>query len=612
MYGFNFLHIMIMIMLLIARRANTRQTRNQIRGPHSALTDFLASNNISAAQIHDDYQRRLREAETQANAEQQGNAEQGNAADNDDYEDDIRESPEEKKKRKRKEAATLAKIKQSKEFARRKARRIGEPDDDDDYIAREMMQERSRPLPGQLENCDSCSKRFTVTPYSKAGPYGGLLCAKCSKELGDKEKKSQPKKRGPRTTRRQNQSDLLDGIAQEGALSLVEMCTKKVADNINDIDEFGDLPSQLLRRLSQILSKRRAMTPRTLNLFLRPDLGFIDIYDSGKLETDDFEKIFTFMPALTHVNLRFAGQLKDRVIDYMLGRDLKIKHLQLDAANLVSDQRWQQMFKKLGGQLETLRLSNMDFSLDDETVEIVSKSCTGLRRLKLGDCWKISDRSLQAIANLKSLEHLSLSLISETKTENLVQLVSRIGSNLQTLSLQGFSLADDTLLEMIHSRCQLLTKLRFSDNSVCTDKGFVKLFENWSNPPLKFADFSSTRDVDNSNPDGPTDATGLASNGFAACMHHSGSMIRKLNIASCRHISYAAFEHVFGDGKSYPHLKELDVSFHTVIDDYLVGRIFRCCPAIQKIVAFACFNVRDARVPKGVMLIGGLRAQELV
>jgi DNA repair protein RAD7 len=316
------------------------------------------------------------------------------------------------------------------------------------------------------------------------------------------------------------------------------------------------------------------------------------------------------MPALTHVNLRFAGQLKDRVIDYMLERDLKVKHLQLDAANLVSDQRWQQVFRKLGSQLETLRLSNMDFSLDDETIQVMSKFCTGLRRLKLEDCWKMSDRSLQAIANIQSLEHLSLNLISETQPENLLELVSKIGSNLRTLSLRGFALADDTVLEMIHNKCKLLTKLRFTDNSICTDKGFVTLFDNWSNPPLEFADFSSTRDVDNSNPDGPTDATGLASNGFAALMRHSGSTLRKLNISSCRHISYAAFDDVFADGKSYPLLKELDVSFQTVMDDYLVGRIFRCCPAIQKIVAFACFNVRDARVPRGVALIGGLRAQD--
>jgi hypothetical protein len=88
------------------------------------------------------------------------------------------------------------------------------------------MYRKSRPLPGQFDNCEACSKRFTVTAYSKTGPNGGLLCAKCSKELANEEKKAMPKKRGPKNARRQNRSNLLDGIVQNGALSLVEMCTK--------------------------------------------------------------------------------------------------------------------------------------------------------------------------------------------------------------------------------------------------------------------------------------------------------------------------------------------------------------------------------------------------
>lgn len=54
---------------------------------------------------------------------------------------------------------------------------------------------------------------------------------------------------------------------------------QKVAENIDDIEEFGDLPAPLLNRLSQILSKRRVLTPGALNLFLRPDLQSIDLYD---------------------------------------------------------------------------------------------------------------------------------------------------------------------------------------------------------------------------------------------------------------------------------------------------------------------------------------------
>lgn len=161
-------------------------------------------------------------AEAARQAEREGRE---NDVEDEEYEEEL-EFPEQSKKRKRKEAATLAKIKQSKEFARRKALRAGEPDGDDDAIAWEMMYQKARPAPGQLANCEFCGKRFTVTAYSKTGPNGGLLCSKCSKELGDEEKKPKAKKRGPKSSRRQNQSNLLDGLVQHGALSLVEMCVK--------------------------------------------------------------------------------------------------------------------------------------------------------------------------------------------------------------------------------------------------------------------------------------------------------------------------------------------------------------------------------------------------
>lgn len=135
------------------------------------------------------------------------------------------ESPEEKtKKRKRQQA--IEKIKKSKEFARRKARRVGEPDDDDDALANEMMNEKQRPNPGQLENCEICGKRFTVTAYSKTGPNGGLLCADCSKAHVGGDKKGPAKKRSSGIGRRQNQSNLLDGLTPHGAQSLLETCIK--------------------------------------------------------------------------------------------------------------------------------------------------------------------------------------------------------------------------------------------------------------------------------------------------------------------------------------------------------------------------------------------------
>lgn len=207
-------------------RAGRRTANNRIRGPQSALTDFLASNNISAAQISADYERRQREA--------QGQEEQGAAANRRQIQsgEEVREEERvetvaQKKKRKRQQEQTLAKIKESKDYKRQKKHKGDETDDEDNDVAWNMYSKK-KPLPGQLENCELCEKRFTVTPYSKTGPDGGLLCTKCSKEQEAQKKKDQkPKKQAvSRDKRRQVQSNLLDGIVQIGSKSLQELCIK--------------------------------------------------------------------------------------------------------------------------------------------------------------------------------------------------------------------------------------------------------------------------------------------------------------------------------------------------------------------------------------------------
>ena len=130
-----------------------------------------------------------------------------------------------KRRRKQQEEAALAKIKESKSFKRQKKSHEGEPEGDDEDLAWDMYTKKA-PLPGQLENCEICEKRFTVTPYSKTGPEGGLLCAKCSKEQeAQKKKEGKPKKQpASREKRRQTQSNLLDGILDDGAKPLLDLC----------------------------------------------------------------------------------------------------------------------------------------------------------------------------------------------------------------------------------------------------------------------------------------------------------------------------------------------------------------------------------------------------
>ena len=208
---------------MLKSRAGRRAAGNQIRGPQSALTDFLASNNISAAQISADYERRQREARQQQDQEAAANCE---SIDQHDDAERI-ENAVQKKKRKRQEQKTLAKIKESKSFKRQKKREDEGSDGDNDNVMWDMYAKK-KPLPGQLENCECCEKRFTVTAYSKTGPDGGLLCTKCSRELEDQKKKGQKSKKQTvsRVKRRHVQSSLLDGIVQIGSKTLQELCIK--------------------------------------------------------------------------------------------------------------------------------------------------------------------------------------------------------------------------------------------------------------------------------------------------------------------------------------------------------------------------------------------------
>jgi len=333
---------------------------------------------------------------------------------------------------------------------------------------------------------------------------------------------------------------------------------------------------------------------------------------SIELETEDYIRLFSVVPRVQNINLRNAGQFKDEVIDYIIERNVPIRTLQLEAANLVTNGKWIEFFEQCGPRLESLKLSWLDYSMDDEAFMSLVRYCPRLKRLKLKKCFRLGDTALGAISELKQLEHLSLRFPTTTSPGPLAKLTSSVGSGLRTLSLENFNDADDDVLSKIHTSCAQLSKLRFTENDYCTDAGFVALFTEWSNTPLIFIDMSSNRSIDYSAPDGPEEPVGLASAGFEALMDHSGYRLERLDISSCRHIDYESFSKIFDGMHIYPFLKDINISFLTKIDTAIVAGMFRSCPELVKVTAFGCFNVTDVAVPKGVALIGVPNAQDTI
>lgn len=476
------------------------------------------------------------------------------------------------------------------------------------------MYSKSRPAPGQFEHCEICNKRFTVTPYSKDGPDGGLVCTPCGKELAKDakaEKKAVAKKPAGRK-RRKIESDRLDGVLHNGSKTLQQLCIEKVAKHHDDIEEFGDMPQSILDRLGEIFAKKRVLNPRTLKLFLRPDLDGVAVHDAAYLEVEDYEQMFAVSPHVRKVVLRNACQLKDAGVEYMLEKCDNLEYIQLYAANLVTEEAWYKLFQRYNEKLKAVKLQWLDAAFEDEAVEEMVRSCPNLERVKFKLCRRLGQDTLAHLSQLKHLKHLSLQIKNPVESDALISVIQSVGHNLQTLSLETFLDADDAVLQSIHDNCTNLSKLRFTENDTATDAGFTALFTDWKNPPLTFVDANSTRDVDNNNPHGPDDPIGLASNGFKALMAHSGSTLQHLDIASCRHISGSAFIDVFNGSTIYPALETLNLSFCNVVDQHIVAGIFKSCPALKKITAFGCFYVLDVVVPRGVALIGVPKAQDAI
>jgi DNA repair protein RAD7 len=498
--------------------------------------------------------------------------------------------------------------------SKKKKRGSDDEDEDDDYDdALGNMYQKAKPLPGQLENCEICSKRFTVTPYSKNGPEGGLVCTPCGKEI-TKDLKATEKANKPvvRKTRRKLESNRLDGIVTHGAKSLQQLCIEKVVQHHQEVEEFGEMPDSIIERLCEIFSKKRVLNPQTLKLFLRADLRTVAIHECAYLESDDYEHIFAFVPYLEKLALRNCCQFKDRCMEYMIEKAPKLKHIQLYAANLVTNEMWMKLFSSRGDQLESLKLEWLDAAFDDDAAAAMVGYCPKISRLKLKRCRQLGVAAIDAIAHLTHLAHLSLQISQEVPGERLVNLLGNVGANLQTLSLERFLDAGDDVLDAIHTKCHSLSKLRFTENDYTTDAAFADLFTDWNNPPLRFIDLNSNRDIDNGNPEGPEETVGLGDAGFTALMAHSGSKLHTLDIASCRHITYAGFASVFDGKKQYPCLEQLNLSFCTTVDTIVVAGIFKSCAKLKKLVAFSCFGIEDVIVPAGIVLIGVPRAQEAI
>jgi DNA repair protein RAD7 len=137
-----------------------------------------------------------------------------------------------------------------------------------------------------VEFCNECRCRFTVTGACKALPSGGYLCPTCSAATsgigsGAQNKFGQQQHTTRRGTGRiKSRNQWIDD--EEPVISLQTACIRAISEHIDEIESFGDLDEMNLDKICQIISKHRQLNERTLWLFLHPDRVEANFYDCAR------------------------------------------------------------------------------------------------------------------------------------------------------------------------------------------------------------------------------------------------------------------------------------------------------------------------------------------
>ncbi|PKS05357.1 hypothetical protein jhhlp_008731 [Lomentospora prolificans] len=617
------------------RRGRQASERENITGPRTALSDFLSTYNISSRHIRRNLQRqgpgrgRATRADSPPSGNENGSGDEtangdesnpsapvanGQDGDGDEGEDEPLARPTRRAKKAASKKSTPVKKPSPPVKKPQKRKRSDDKSDafsdGDDSVKDFMSMLRSRA--GQVDHCELCLKKFTITPYTKTGPNGGLLCADCGRVMkGDK--KPEPKKPLPKPKpsmkalgkRRQMKSQIMSGTFKIGAKSLTTLCVETLARNVDMVESLGDMAPHLVDKVAKRLSKRRLVDSGTLTLFLQPSTEELKIYDAAKLTEEDFISCFSICQNLRLLKFRNGIHFNDSVLSYLVSRHTTPEHISIHGSNLISDKAWVEFLAAKGTHLNTLKVHFTDKSFGEDVLAAVVKYCPQLKSLSLQHIARLSSKGIAILSGLKNIEHLSLQLNDKIIEGACEELVPHIGKNLKTLSFRRALNCNDDLLCAIHDTCRNLVKLRLTECSYFTDEGFANMFTGWANPALEYVDLSKCRHMDATEARNPESGIGFGSNALKALMSHSGELIRYLNLDSARYISAETFEEVFREGIVYPKLEYLEVSFCGTVTDYIIEGIFKACPALKELVVFGCMLVRGlVKVPRGKLLIG--------
>ncbi|SCW00753.1 LAFE_0C11232g1_1 [Lachancea fermentati] len=550
---------------------NDTSEDNSVRGPNSALTQFLREQGISADSIR---KRWLKSKE----AESQGALESEKFKKEDEAEQELAVLPS------LEDSETESDPDPNGRGGRLK--RLGYSDDSDE------------------EEYESNGKSRTVS--TTPGPIDNGI----DEEARLKRRKQQLQQR---KRKKKRATELLDRKVRRIS-TLQDICINKISDNISKLqnenstgddsissnirESLGGISLENLNKLARTLSKNRALNDHTLQLFLRTQLRSLSFHDCSKISYEGYKLLAIFAPHLTQLSLQMCGQLNNESLLYIAEKLPNLKELYLDGPFLINEETWNCFFEKMKGRLQAFHVSNTH-RFDDHCLGSLLRNCgSSLRSLMLSRLDAVTDYSLlpQYLTN-SEFECLNLQYPHKEdyiNDEVIINILSQVGGSLKKLNLNGcVGLTDATIINGIStflpksSGISVLESLELEELAQVTTDGLVFLFSQVQMPNLTHCSLKRCLQVGD-----------MAITEFF--LNEASGRLESLNLNSLKTLTKDSFKIM-----SCPLLRRLDLGFVRCIDDEAINLICLQNPSLKIIEVFGDNMVTgSAQIRSGVAVIG--------
>ncbi|GME69533.1 unnamed protein product [[Candida] boidinii] len=596
-------------------RANNKDPASQIeiRGPSSALTEFLREQGINAETIRSRYEESLLNgsgenieeiadeliSEANANGANIDQSNNGNDNPDDDADDDDEEVLEgDDEAALENEDAVIKKIKR-RAILKRKKNGANNGDDADDIDDDEKLLDENE---SEGKNyCFECDNEFTINVYSKKmEKFGriGYLCPTCTNIQLQREKNAKRNEYEARKRRKLIATALLDKQSLSFP-TLQDKCIQIISNNIDDVELLGDIGIINLKKICRILSKNRSLNNETMKLFLDKNLNELEFWDCSKIDSDSLNLIPIYIPNLSKLVLNMCGQLHNDNLVFYSKKFQNLTYLKLNGPFLINESMWQEFFdsENIKKNLKEFHIYNTHRFTNDSLISLLDNCgnhLTGLTLSRLDglDSKSCYDLLAHYLINLEFLE-ISYPTKEEIVDDNLIiNILANNGQSLNTLVLDGCSgLTDSFLITGLKPFALNLTKLSVALLDQITDEGVFQLFNDWEiNGGLMDVNFQR--------------CTELGDKSIYQFLNHSQKTLVELNLNSIKKITSKLFFKISRNLR-LPLLTYLDLGFVRSCDDKVLAILSRICPKLAILEVYG--NNRctaDANVRSDLRIIG--------